>query len=62
MNGYHDQVARLLKKAGFSYVRNGKGSHEIYSNGRHTTTVLFNLLSRILANAILKKAGVKERV
>lgn len=26
MNGYYKQVTRLLKKAGFSYVRNGKGS------------------------------------
>jgi len=62
MNGYYDQVTRLLKAAGFSYVRNGKGSHEIYSNGRHTTTVPFNLMSRPLANRILRNAGIKERL
>lgn len=62
MKGFHDEVTRLLKAAGFSYIRNGKGSHEIYSNGKHTTTVPFNLMSRVLANNILKKAGIKDRV
>jgi len=62
MKGFYDDVTRLLKAAGFYYVRNGKGSHEIYSNGKHNTTVPFNLMSRVLANNILKKAGIKDRV
>lgn len=61
MNGYYDQVTRLLKKAGFSFAKNGKGSHEIYTRGSYSTTVPFNLVSRHLANQILKDAGIKHK-
>ncbi len=62
MNGYYVQVTLLLKQAGFSFYRQGKGSHEIWSNGKISVTVPANCKSRFTANAILKEAGSKDRI
>ncbi len=58
---YRD-LARLLREAGCSFLREGKGSHEIWRSplsGR-TFTVPANITSRVLANAILKQAGLPK--
>lgn len=62
MNGYYQQVARLLRQAGFDFIRQGKGSHEIWGNGKVTLTVPFGCKSRHTANAILHDAGIKTRL
>ena len=31
MNGYYVEVIALLKQHGYSFLRQGKGSHEIWS-------------------------------
>ena len=62
MNGYYKQVTQLLKDHGFSFIRSGKGSHEIWSKGSLALTVPFNCASRHTANAILKDAGISQKV
>lgn len=61
MNGYYAQVVKLLRAAGFKLLRPGKGSHEIWTNGKRTLTVPFNCKSRHTANHILADAGIKQR-
>ena len=61
MNGYYKQIIEALRKQGFSLVRTGKGSHEIWGKGSITTTVPFNCPSRHTANAIMKQAGIQQR-
>lgn len=62
MNGYYQQVTHLLRNAGFYFIRQGKGSHEIWGNGRLTLTVPFGCKSRHTANAILHDAGIQHRL
>ena len=42
MNGYCKQITEALRKQGFSFMRKGKGSHEIWGRGNVQTTVPFN--------------------
>jgi len=30
MNGYYSQLIKILKDNGFSFLRSGKGSHELW--------------------------------
>ena len=58
----YQRLQRLLREAGCVFVREGKGSHEIWRSplaGR-TFTVPSNITSRHLANAILKQAGLPK--
>ncbi|TFW11600.1 type II toxin-antitoxin system HicA family toxin [Massilia arenosa] len=48
--------ARLL------LLRTGKGSHEIWSNGRLALTVPFHCKSRHTANGILKDADIDHKI
>jgi predicted RNA binding protein YcfA (HicA-like mRNA interferase family) len=56
------ELARLLREAECSFVRQGKGSHEIWYS--HITRRYFavpsNITKRPLANAILKQAGLPK--
>jgi len=61
VNGYYAQVIAALKAAGYEFLRQGKGSHEIWSNGDRNQTVPFNCASRHTANAIMKQAGLPDR-
>jgi predicted RNA binding protein YcfA (HicA-like mRNA interferase family) len=61
MNGYYQQVIEALRKQGFSLVRKGKGSHEVWGCGNVRTTVPYNCPSRHTANEIMKQAGIKHR-
>jgi predicted RNA binding protein YcfA (HicA-like mRNA interferase family) len=60
MNGYYPRVTELLKKHGFTFLRQGKGSHEIWTNGPVEITVPFNCDSRHTANGIMKAARIKH--
>lgn len=62
MNSFYKIVKAELQSLGFSFVRNGKGSHEIWSNGNINLTVPFNLVSRHTANGILKDAGSNKKL
>ena len=62
MNSFYKIVKAELQSLGFSFVRNGKGSHEIWSNGNINLIVPFNLVSRHTANGILKDAGSNKKL
>ncbi|MGO9007902.1 MAG: type II toxin-antitoxin system HicA family toxin [Beijerinckiaceae bacterium] len=56
------ELCRLLKQAGCHFVRQGKGSHEIWYSpiaGRNFT-VPRNIVKAPTANAVLKQAGLPK--
>ena len=58
---YRD-LTRLLREAGCWFVRQGKGSHEIWHSpitGRKVA-VPSNIVNRETANAVLKQAGLPK--
>lgn len=63
MKGYYEPLTKLLREAGWRFLRTGKGSHEIWcdAGGGHAVTVPRNCKSRHTANGILKDAGLRER-
>jgi len=61
MEGYEKQVKMILKKHGWYLLRHGKGSHEIWTNGKLTVTVNHVCKSRHTANAIMKQAKINHR-
>jgi len=62
MNGYYKQLTQFLKEAGFYFDCQGKGSHEIWTNGKTTVSVPCNCKSRHTANGILRDAGTSARI
>lgn len=56
------ELAERLREAGCYFVREGKGSHEIWHSPitRRAFTVPANIVSRHLANAVLKQAGLPK--
>jgi hypothetical protein len=58
MKGYYKQLVMLLAAHGFGLLRQGKGSHEIWTNGSLTVSVPYPCKSRFTANAVLKAAGI----
>lgn len=61
MKGYYSQVIAMLKQHGYVFLRNGKGSHEIWTNGQRNQTVSSNMPARDMANTILKQAGISHK-
>lgn len=61
MNGYYHLVIDILKKHGYYHLRDGKGSHAIWTNGQRNQTVSFNMPSRHMANTIMKQAGIDHK-
>lgn len=62
MASYTPKLKKILRENGFSFRRQGKGDHEIWSNPvtKKKATVDGKILSRHLANKILKDAGIDE--
>ena len=56
------ELTQLLRDAGCRFVREGKGSHEIWYSPikRRHFSVPSNIVNRITANAILKQAGLPK--
>lgn len=61
MNGYYELVIKLLREHGYTLLRQGSTSHQIWTNGVRNQTVSTNCQSRHIANGILKQAGIKHR-
>ncbi|WP_062196465.1 type II toxin-antitoxin system HicA family toxin [Caldimonas taiwanensis] len=61
MNGYYRLVIDILKAHGYTFCRPGKGSHEIWTNGKRHQVVSKNMPSRDMANEIMKQAGISHR-
>lgn len=60
MAEYEKIVRKILKENGCSFVRHGKGDHDIWFSPishRHVT-VDGKIKSRITANEIMKQAGI----
>ncbi len=62
MSDFRPAVERLLRQAGCSFVRPGKGSHAIWHSPKSQTnfSVPAKIKSRHTANAILKQAGLPK--
>jgi hypothetical protein len=56
------KIPAALPRGFFILKRQGKGSHQIWCKGTVFVPVPFNLYSRNMANAILKQAGIGERI
>ena len=64
VSGYSAEVRTILREHDCHFVRRGKGAHEIWEspiNGRRFT-VDHTILSRHTANAVLKQAGIPEKL
>lgn len=58
--GYYAAVAKELRRLGYEYVVNAKGSHEKWTNADGKLLIVpRNLMSRHTANSILKDADSK---
>ena len=62
MAGFTGPLKKLLKRADCSFVRYGKGDHEIWYSPitRINFTVDANIKSRHTANEVLKQAGLPK--
>ena len=63
MAEYEKKVRKILKDNGCSFVRHGKGNHDIWYSPitNHPITVDSKIKSRHTANGILKEAGIKYK-
>lgn len=61
MKGYYTLVITVLKQHDYFLLRQGKGAHEIWSNGKRHQTVSRNMPSKDMANTIMKQAGLDHR-
>lgn len=63
MSGYRRDVIRELEHNGYWKLPDdrGKGSHEIWTNGKRNQTVPRKLNDRNLANEIMKQAGIRHK-
>lgn len=63
MAEYEKIVREELKKNGCSFVRHGKGDHDIWYSPITNTNVTVDgkIKSRFTANEIMKQSGIKKR-
>ncbi|MCA8834272.1 MAG: type II toxin-antitoxin system HicA family toxin [Proteobacteria bacterium] len=62
--GFYRQLTKILKDNGFYKIGNAKGSHEKWQHPEHDYIAIipYNIDSRHTANAILKQAGIDEKL
>ncbi|PYE86940.1 type II toxin-antitoxin system HicA family toxin [Phyllobacterium leguminum] len=63
VKGFYSQIIDVLKANDCTFVRHGKGDHEIWHSpvsGRNFT-VDKGSLSRHTANAVMKQAGINKK-
>jgi hypothetical protein len=63
-SSYGRQLKRILLDHGCRFIRHGKGDHEIWHSPITDLhfTVDAGLRKRFTANAILKQAGIKQKI
>ncbi len=63
VEGYGRQLARLLRQHGCTFVRPGKGDHEIWHSPISDCHVVLDrgVRSRFTANAVLRDASIPFR-
>jgi predicted RNA binding protein YcfA (HicA-like mRNA interferase family) len=58
---YYEEIARLLRQAGWIPTKGGKGSHEKWIDASHKRVVIVpRSKSRHTANEVLKQAGLPK--
>ena len=64
VQGYTKALRRILLAHGCHYVRPGKGDHEIWTcpGAKRPIVVDGKVMSRTVANEILKQAGIKQKI
>jgi predicted RNA binding protein YcfA (HicA-like mRNA interferase family) len=64
VRGYAAQVRAILTANGCTFVRRGKGDHEIWRSPLALRPIVVDgtILSRHTANAILKQAGIPTKL
>lgn len=64
VQGFYSQLTKLLKAHDCTFVRVGKGDHEIWYSPitKLNVTVDRGVMSRFTANGVLKRAGIKQRL
>jgi hypothetical protein len=63
MPSYEHQVRSVLSANGCSFVRHGKGDHDIWYSPvvKHNFPVDGKIKSRHIANAIMRQAGIQHK-
>ena len=63
-SGFYPQLRAILTTHDCTFVRNGKGSHEIWLSpiSGKTFPVAVTIMSRHLGNNILKQAGIDQKL
>jgi hypothetical protein len=63
MASYTPEVIRILREHECTFVRKGKGNHEIWYSPitRHNFPVDSNIRSRHWASIVLKQAGIEKK-
>ncbi|MCY7281519.1 MAG: type II toxin-antitoxin system HicA family toxin [Sphingomonas bacterium] len=64
VQGYTRQLKAILLEHGWTYVRPGKGDHEIWARADTAKAIVVDgkIMSRHTANAVLKQAGIKAKL
>jgi len=64
MADYTGDVIRLLRQHGCTFVRHGKGDHDRWYSpiSKKNITVDSAIKDRNLANAVLKQAGINQKL
>ena len=64
VQGYTQRVRAMLAAHGCRFLRPGRGDHELWAcpGGGRPVVVDGKIMSRHLANAVLRQAGLSERI
>ncbi len=64
VQGYTRQLKAILREHGWTYLRSGKGDHEIWARPENAKAIVVDqkIMSRHTANAVLKQAGIKAKL
>jgi len=63
-SGYYAQLRKILLEHGCTFIRQGKGSYEVWQSpvSQCRFSVATTIVSRNTANAVLKQAGLKIKI
>jgi HicA toxin of bacterial toxin-antitoxin, len=63
VQGYTARLKEVLRAHGCTFLRSGKGDHEVWlsPNAARPFVVDGRIMSRHMANAVLKQAGIKMK-
>lgn len=64
VQGYTKRVKAILQAHGWSLLRRGRGDHEVWAHPNLPKPIVVDgkIMSRHTANAVLKQAGIKDKL